>query len=102
MTDPLDALDADDQAATDAVKAQRKAKKREEDLKWLLAHKQGRRIAYQLLAATGLYRNPFNHSGSVTAYNCGSMKVGQQFLAEILAVNPDAYTQMCKEHANDD
>ena len=67
-----------------------------------MAHKQGRRVAYRLLADTGVFRNPFNHSGSVTAFNCGQMNVGQQFLARIMEHAPDAYTLMCKEQRNDD
>lgn len=101
MTDVLDTFDADDQADAQA-KAERKAKRDADDLKWLMAHKQGRRVAYKLLADTGVFRNPFNHSGSVTAFNCGQMNVGQQFLARIMEHAPDAYTQMCKEQRNDD
>lgn len=101
MTDDLSPFDTDDQADAN-VKAERKAKREADDLKWLMAHKQGRRVAYKLLADTGIYRNPFNHSGSVTAYNCGSMNVGQQFLARIMEHAPESYTTMCKEQRNDD
>lgn len=102
MTDPLDTLDADDQAEAEQAKAQRKADRDVKDLQWLMAHKQGRRIAYRLLADTGVFRNPFNHSGSVTAFNCGQMNIGQQFLARLMEHAPDAYTTMCKEQRNDD
>lgn len=99
--DDLDTLTADDQADADA-KAKRKARQVVDDLKWLMAHKQGRRVAYKLLADTGVFRNPFNHSGSVTAFNCGQMNVGQRFLAEIMEHAPESYTTMCKEQRNDD
>jgi hypothetical protein len=68
-----------------------------EDLKWLMAHQAGRRIAWQLLARSGVFRNPFNNSGSVTAFNCGQMNLGQQLLAQILEHAPDAYVKMLKD-----
>lgn len=103
MTDPIAHLDADEEAPTDTtVKAKRKARIEADDLKWLMAHKQGRRIAYKLLSDAGLFRNPFNHSGSVTAFNCGAMNIGQQFLAQIMEHAPDSYMTMCKEQRNDE
>lgn len=102
MTDPLDSLDTDDQAEADQAKAKRKAERDIKDLQWLMAHKQGRRIAFKLLADTGVFRNPFNHSGSVTAFNCGQMNVGQRFTAAVMGHAPEAYLQMLKEAKNDD
>lgn len=97
MDDPLDALDADDPTEADTAKAKRKAQRDIGDLQWLMAHKQGRRIAYKLLADAGVFRNPFNHSGSVTAFNCGQMNIGQQFMAAVTESAPEAYMQMLKE-----
>ena len=101
MTDDLDTYTTDDQADATA-KAERKVQGEIDDLKWLMAHKQGRRVAYKLLGDTGIYRNPYNHSGSITAYNCGAMNVGQQFLARIMEHAPESYTMMCKEQRNDE
>jgi hypothetical protein len=97
----------DFEALADAQEAKRlrsevQAKQATEDLKWLMAHKQGRRLAYAWLADSGIYQNPFNHSGSVTAFNCGRMNLGQQFLARILEHTPDSYLQLLKEHKLDD
>lgn len=102
MNEPTDDHDADDQVEADQAKAKRKAQRDIGDLQWLMAHKQGRRIAYKLLADAGVFRNPFNHSGSVTAFNCGQMNVGQRFMAAVTENAPEAYMQMLKEAKNDD
>lgn len=102
MEEPLDILDADDQTEADAAKVKRKAQRDIGDLQWLMAHKQGRRIAYRLMSDAGVFRNPFNNSGSVTAFNCGQMNVGQRFMAAVTEHAPEAYMQMLKDAKNDD
>lgn len=102
MDGPLDTFDADDQTQAEQARVKRKAQRDVGDLQWLMAHKQGRRIAYKLLADAGVFRNPFNHSGSITAFNCGQMNVGQRFMAAITESSPEAYMQMLKEAKNDD
>jgi hypothetical protein len=99
--DPTDTreLDADVSASerTDALK-QRQAV---EDLKWLVAHKPGRRLAWAWMARAGVFRNPFHTSGSLMAAQCGEMKMGQALLAEIMEHAPDAFLTMLKESKTD-
>lgn len=103
MNSPLDQLDADDQATTaEAVRAQRKAQREIKDLQWLMSDKRGRRIVWRWLSDSGLFQNPFNNSGSVTAFNCGRMNEGQRLLARIMEHAPEAYSEMQKEQRNDD
>lgn len=98
MSDPTDLnqleLDAEGRRLQDEIQR----KQETDDLKWLMAHKAGRRVVWQLLADSGVFRNPFNNSGSVTAFNCGQMNLGQQMMARILDHTPDAYIAMLKEH----
>lgn len=87
----------------DEIQAQQRARAEEqrrqqvEDIKWLAAHKQGRRFMWRLLATCGVHHNPYNASGSATAFNCGRLNVGLEFQAELIDLAPDAYLQMLKE-----
>ena len=99
--DPLDLLG---QANAAADKSNATALDREQfvdDFKWLLAHKQGRRLAWWLLSEAGVFRNPWRASTNEMAFAAGVMNQGQMILAEILAIAPDQFTTMMKE-AHDD
>jgi hypothetical protein len=102
MRDPTDlhqqALDATAQRQRDELNA----KQERDDLIWLMGTKPGRRIASRILGTTGVYRNPFNNSGSVMAFNCGQMNVGQQWLAQIMEHAPDRYLELLKEAKTND
>lgn len=100
LFDPTD-LVGQEQDAADQQQAERtEAATRSEDLKWLLRHRPGRRIVWQLLSDTGVFRNPWDHSGSTTAFRCGQMSVGQRLLAEVMTHAPEAFTTMQKEASN--
>jgi hypothetical protein len=68
-----------------------------EDIKWLMAHKAGRRLAWRLLERAGVYRTSFNNSGSITAFNEGQRNMGLFLLAELQEIAPDNYLAMIKE-----
>lgn len=102
MDEALDTQPADEQVEAQRAKAERKAKRDIGDLQWLMAHKQGRRIAWKLMAQAGVFRNPFNHSGSLTAFQCGQMNEGQRLLSAVMEHAPDAFVLMQKEAKNDD
>jgi aminopeptidase N len=97
MSDPYDtrAREARDTAAK--ARQEQADRMAVEDLKWQMAHKPGRRLAWRLLADTGVFRNPFNQSGSVMAFKAGEMNVGQRLLAEIMQHAPAAFTLMMQE-----
>lgn len=96
-TDPTDLVglnaEADAQAQADAVLAAQAA----DDLRWLMAHKQGRRIAARVLEKTHVNHASFNTNASVTAFREGERNVGLWLLGAILDTCADAYLQMLKE-----
>jgi len=97
-TDPTDLhqqrLDAEARVAAEELERKQEA----EDWKWLMAHKAGRRLTWKLLADCGVFRTPFNHSGSITAFNCGRHAVGLELLGSVMEHVPDALHVMQKEH----
>lgn len=97
MSDPTDIRAHDQDAETDEVLARERRRKELEDLKWLMAHPQGRRVATRILAEAGIYRSSFNHSGSVMAFNEGRRQIGLWFQAEIVDATPKGHIKMLEE-----
>lgn len=99
MRDPTDLqTQADEEAAQqDAAKLARQ--QQVDDLKWLMAHPQGRRLVARIFERTGIRRTPFNTNGSTMAFNAGAQNVGLWLEAEVLEIAPDKYMSMLKEFA---
>lgn len=102
MRDPTDLIGQELEAQDQQSDAQRRALQETEDIKWLMAHEAGRRIVSRILAFTKIAHTPFNHSGSVTAFNCGQQNVGLWLLGEVQAHRPEAYLKMLQEQRKND
>ena len=102
MRDPTDLRSQESDAADSQQRDDLKQRQEIEDLKWLLAHQQGRRIAWRLMGDAGVFRSTFNHSGSVMAFNEGQRAQGLKLLMAVMAHAPDAFTKMQKEAKADE
>ncbi len=95
--DPTD-LAGQEQDALYADALAAKARQKEvDDLKWLMAHAQGRRIVWRLLAHTGIYRSTFHTSGSVMSRQEGIREVGLFLLDEVENAAPGEFLKMLGE-----
>ena len=102
LRDPTDTRLLASDVDANTAHQEREQRQAVEDLKWLLAHKPGRRLAWSWMAKAGVFRNPFNTSGSVMAAQCGEQKMGQWLLSQVMETAPDAFLVMLKEaKAND-
>ena len=101
MRDPVDTagheLDADAQRKVESERRRQEV----EDFKWLMAHKQGRRFVWRLLAEAGVYRTSFT-GNSTTFFNEGKRNLGLLLVGEIHELTPDAYGLMLKEQRTND
>lgn len=71
---------------------------RQEDIKWLMSDKRGRRFIHSLLSRANVYSSTFNpNSPTVTAFNEGRRREGLELLADINIV-PELYIQMLREN----
>lgn len=95
--DPTDLRSQTDEVEAEEARLNREQRQEQEDLKWLLAHRAGRRIAWRLMSEAGVFRSTFHTSGSVMAFNEGTRSQGIKLLTQIMATNPDAFTLMQKE-----
>ncbi len=98
----VDPLNLQEQERADAERRERDklaATNADNDLKWLMEQKRGRRIVWRLLEGAGIYRSSFNHSGSVMAFNEGRRDVGLKLLADVCRVSPQGYALMTEEQS---
>lgn len=99
-----DTLDPDQQqseAQSEELKARRKQLRQIDDIKWLVAHPQGRRIAARLLDHTGLTAVSFNTNAMVMAHNEGARKVGVFLMEQLQLASPEGYIKILKEQGNE-
>lgn len=97
---PYDLLEPTDPRADQAAEKVKREQQRE-DIKWLMAHPAGRRIAARLLEVTGTRRSTFNPSGSVMSFHEGRRTVGLWFEAELLDAAHEGYLKLLKEYASE-
>jgi hypothetical protein len=102
MRDPTDLKSQEREAESDELVARELRRKELEDLKWLMAHPQGRRIVSRLLEEAGVNRTSFNHSGSLMAFNEGKRHLGLFLTAEVLHAAPEGYFKLLKEYQGKD
>lgn len=72
----------------------------EQDLRWLMSSKRGRRIAWRLLGQAGVFRISFNTNAMQMAFNEGNRNYGNWFLEQVNTLCPELYPVMCKEQRN--
>lgn len=73
------------------------------DFRWLMGHREGRRIMWRLLSMTGLFRNPFvPGDAGLRDFRCGEQNIGQKLWAELHTLCPEMYYKMVREWQSDD
>ena len=102
MRDPTDLRSQEADQTEQQRRGDLKQQREIEDLKWLLAHPQGRRIAWQWMGDAGVFRSTFNQSGSVMAFNEGQRAQGLKLLMLVMAHAPEAFTKMQREAKADE
>ncbi len=95
--DPLDlrAQEAADSLDDDAKRLQQQLD--EDDFKWIMQDKRGRRFMWRLLGLAGVFVNPFTAARESTDFNCGKQIIGQTMIAEIHRLCSEHYHVMVKE-----
>jgi hypothetical protein len=98
--DPTD-LRAQEQTRDDAKRRDRVAQTAEnEDIKWLMSSKRGRRIVWRLLDRAGVFRLSFNTNAMQMAFAEGNRNFGNRILSLIHAHVPELYPTMVKENTD--
>lgn len=72
----------------------------EQDLKWLMSSKRGRRIVWRLLEQAGVFRLSFNTNAMQMAFNEGGRNYGNRTLGQIHVYCSELYSVMVKENTD--
>lgn len=98
--DPFDIKGQDKAKADIELKARTARETEDDDFKWLMGGKRGRRIVWRLLDHTGVFRSSFNPTAMVMAFNEGNRNYGNRTLDMIQRLCPELLPQMMKENSN--
>lgn len=95
--DPMD-VQAQDRSKADADLRNKLAQQTEnEDVRWLMANKRGRRIVWRQLERAGVFQLSFNTTAMTMAFNEGRRSEGLRILAQIHETCPEHYITMMQE-----
>jgi hypothetical protein len=71
----------------------------DDDLRWLMGQKRGRRIVWWFLSLCKVYQDPFDTNALSMARNCGAKQFGILILARILQICPNDHATMTNENS---
>ena len=99
--DPLD-IRAEERAVEDKrLRAQLDRKTEEDDFKWLMGRRQGRRIVWRQLERAGVFKLSFSTNAMQMAFAEGNRNDGLRTLDLVHRLTPELYPVMVKENANE-
>ena len=99
---PFD-LPAQAKELADKAELERLVREQEEDdFKWLMSSRRGRRIVWKQLERAGIFRSSFDTNSMRMAFAEGSRNDGVRTLALIHTLCPDLYPVMVREATNHD
>ncbi len=95
--DPLDLAGQERTAAKTAEEERLQREREQNDLKWVMGSKQGRRFMHRRLEQAGIWKSSFNTNNAAMAFNEGYRNAGLELLNEIMEACPERYTEMLTE-----
>lgn len=105
MTDEYNPFDTSAREATaDYDEAVKRLKREQEinDFRTLMGTREGRRFVHRLLNVAGVFRTSFSTDSLLMAFNEGNRNGGLLLMHEIHETCPKRYSQMQKEHEDDE
>lgn len=102
LSNPFDDVDGERATAQERDRKLRERRREDEDMKWLMSSRQGRRIVRRILDQTAVPTgDPFNVNALVMARNVGIQETGRRLLALIESCCPEQRATMDREHHDD-
>lgn len=94
-TDLREAANAEQKLVNDAA---RELKVEEDDIRWLMGDKRGRRVVWRVLSRGNVFQPSFNPNALVMAFGEGKRNEATILNAQVVALCPEQYLLMLKEH----
>ena len=98
--DPLDLKGQDRDKVEDQARKRLMQAAEDDDFKWLMSSKRGRRIVWRLLEQAGVFRISFSQNSMQMAFNEGGRNYGNKILSLVHSLCPELYPAMLKESTN--
>lgn len=95
--DPTDLAAEQELQKQQAISRENAALTEDEDWRWLMSSKQGRRIVWRILSLTGLFRTSFT-GNSQTFFNEGERHIGLVLQGKIGKADRRQFAAMYQEH----
>ncbi len=102
MTDPNDIEELEARRREEQQRLRVLVLQENDDLKWLMNAKRGRRIMHRLLARAGVFQLSFNTNAMTMAFNEGRRNEGLALTQKLMAACPEQWALMIKENAEKD
>jgi len=99
--DPIDTRGQEQTRQELDERSQRAHLQEQDDLKWLMTDKRGRRIVWRWLERTGVWRLSFTADALAMAFNEGGRNQGLRLLDLLLTTAPKLYNTMMEESHDD-
>lgn len=96
--DPFDIPGQEEARVEAGTKARQAEETEEDDVRWLMGSRRGRRILWRLMDQAGVFRSSFSPTAMQMAYNEGHRNYGNRVLNLIHHHCPEFYPRMLKEH----
>lgn len=99
----MSTFDPIDLSGNERNKAEIEAKKRivqeveDQDMRWLVSSKRGRRMVWRFLERSGVFRLSFNTNAMQMSFNEGHRNFGNAMLADVNRVSPECFSLMMRE-----
>lgn len=98
MTDPVVTNSADPAQVTESLREDKSERERiNDDLRFVLESRHGRRLLWRYLSVAGVFRSSFSVDPYATAFNEGKRVIGNTLMSDITDARADALIQMMTE-----
>lgn len=97
--DPIDLEDLDRRKAKDVEAREHDREQEEEDMRWVMAQPQGRRLMSRILGLCGVYRSSYT-GNSETFFREGMRNIGLILVADMQTLTPGDFVKLLQEHSN--
>lgn len=102
LNDHIDEFELAKKREDAQAKATMLQRQSEDDIRWLMNGKRGRRVLYVWLAEAGVWRSVFNTNAMTMAYAEGMRNWGLNLVNRIMGVCPEKWALMIEENSNAD
>lgn len=102
--DPTDLVGQERDRADREKRELLEKRQEDDDVRWLMSSKRGRRMVWRLMEMAGVFRSGFSTKGRglEMAFLAGNRNYGSQILGMVLDVCPELFPVMLKERKQDE